>query len=67
MDNFENWIKNQNWAEVYEQETAHQKAEKLQSMLLAQLNISLPEKTLKVNENDQPWTNFQVKKWDRRV
>ena len=56
IDNFGEWIKNQSWSEIYEQKNAHLKAEKLQSMLLTQLNISLPEKTLKVNENDFPWT-----------
>ena len=34
-------------------------------MLLSQLEISLPEKSLKVNENDPPWVNFQEKKLDR--
>ena len=66
LDEFGKWIKNQNWEEIYSLETAHQKAEKLQSLLLAQLDIYLPEKTLKVNENDLPWVNFQVKKYDRQ-
>ena len=66
IDNFGEWIKNQSWSEIYEQKNAHLKAEKLQSMLLTQLNISLPEKTLKVNDNDFPWTNDQIKKTDRR-
>ena len=66
MNEYGKWIKNQNWEEIQSLETAHQKAEKLQSMLLAQLDIYLPEKTLKVNENDLPWVNFQVKKYDRQ-
>ena len=55
IEHFEKWIKNQTWSEVYNEETAHKKAEQFQSMLLAQLNISLPEKILKVNENDKPF------------
>ena len=47
-------------------ETAHTKAEKLQSMLLDQLNIALPEIILRVKENDKPWVNFQIKKYDRK-
>ena len=35
-------------------------------MLLSQLDICLPEKTLKVKENDLPWVNLQVKKLDRQ-
>ena len=66
IEHFGNWIKDQNWSDIFELETAHQKAEKLQSMLLTQLNISLPEKTLKVNENDVPWVNHKVKKIDRK-
>ena len=44
LDEYGKWIKNQNWEEIYSLETAHQKAEKLQSLLLAQLDIYLPEK-----------------------
>ena len=66
LENFGMWIKDQNWSEVYKLETAHLKAEKLQSMLLTQLDISLPERILKVNENDEPWVNQQVKKLDRK-
>ena len=66
LDQFENWIKEQNWSEIYDLETAHLKAEKLQSMLLTQLDACLPEKTLKVNENDKPWVNLQVKRIDRQ-
>ena len=47
LDQFENWIKEQNWSEIYDLETAHLKAEKLQSMLLTQLDACLPEKNTK--------------------
>ena len=66
IDQFENWIKDQNWSEIFDLETAHLKAEKLQSMLLTQIDDCLPEKTLKVNDNDKPWVNFQVKRIDRQ-
>ena len=63
---FSNWLEIQTWSEISELETAHAKAEKLQSMLLAQLDIFLPEKYLKLNENDKPWINLQIKKLDRK-
>ena len=66
MNIFGKWIEKQNWSEIYDQKDAHLKAEKLQLMLLNQLDICLPEKILKVNENDKPWTNMKIKKIDRR-
>ena len=66
MDQFEKWLVKQNWSEIYDLETAHLKAETLQSMLLTQLDVCLPEKVVKFNENDKPWVDFQVKKIDRK-
>ena len=62
LEQFSDWLGKQTWTEISELETAHAKAEKLQSMLLCKLDIFLPEKYLKLNENDKPWINQQIKK-----
>ena len=52
---FSDWIKSQNWDLIYQAATAHEKAEKLQNLLLDQLNKFLPLKTAKICSEDQPW------------
>ena len=66
LKHFGDWLETQTWSEILESETAHVKAERFQSMLIAQLDISLPEKVIKINENDKPWVNQKIKKLDRK-
>ena len=60
------WLQNENWAQLYRLETAHEKAEYLHTTLLEKLDCYLPEKTIKVREDDQPWANEEVKNLDRK-
>ena len=55
------WLQNENWAQLYRLETAHEKAEYLHTTLLEKLDCYLPEKNIKVREDDQPWANEEVK------
>ena len=56
-----NWIVSYGWEPLYAAETAHQKAEILQSVLLEKLNIYLPEKTVKFTSQDQVWVTPEIK------
>ena len=59
------WLQKENWQLLYQKETAHDKAEVLQSILLDKLNTFLPEKTLRIREDDPPWINREFKALDR--
>ena len=60
------WIVKQTWEEVYEKETAHDKASVLQNMLVDQMNECLPQKSITVTSDDQPWITKETKGLDRR-
>ena len=47
-------------------ETAHQKAEIFHKMLIDKLDEIFPEKTRKINSDDQPWISLKLKKLDRK-
>ena len=66
FDKMSVWIKDQNWSEVYECVSAHEKAEVFQKILVDKLNDFFPEKTRTVRDNDQPWINHKLKQLDRR-
>ena len=65
MNRMRDWMVNQNWPEVYEAQSAHDKAKALQLMLFQRFNIFFPEKTHKVNSQDQPWISHKLKLLDR--
>ena len=67
MLSFKQWLQIEPWSELDELETAHQKAEYLHNRLLDQLNTYLPEKTIKISPNDQPWVTNEIKTLDRRM
>ena len=60
------WIVSFNWQQVYEAETAHQKAELFQNILLEKLNTFLPEKIVKFTSEDQVWVTPEIKEISRR-
>ena len=60
------WFIDQSWEEVYNVESAHEKAENFQNILLTKLDEIFPEKIRKINSDDQPWVSFLLKKLDRR-
>ena len=65
-ENFRNWIVDETWSDVYEAESAHKKASNLQELLCSKFKQYFPEKSFKVNSDDQPWITFQLKKLDRK-
>ena len=60
------WIQSQSWKEVYTLESAHDKADKFEEMLMEKVELFFPEKNIKINENDQPWMNPELIKLDRK-
>ena len=60
-----NWFIDENWQEVYQAVTAHDKAEKFQNLLISQLDEFFPQKTRKIQSDDQPWMTQKLKKMDR--
>ena len=60
------WLLDFDWKEVYEAETADNKAEKFQKILVQKVDTFFPIKTRKVCNDDQPWFTFKLKKLDRQ-
>ena len=60
------WFIEQTWKKVFEAETAHEKADIFQKMLLEKMNEIFPEKTRKLQSDDQPWISYKLKKMDRK-
>ena len=60
------WLEGQDWKEVLLADSSSQKAELLQTMLVDSYHKSFPEKTQKINSDDQPWISFKLKALDRR-
>ena len=60
------WLREQTWRNVYDAPTAHDKAEKLQTMLVENMEKFLPTKTIKISSEDRAWFTSELKKLDRR-
>ena len=60
------WFIDQTWDQVYQAESAHQKAEIFQNILVQKLDEIFPEKIRKVNSDDQPWISHKLKQMDRK-
>ena len=66
LNNMKMWFQEQTWVEIFEAESAHVKAEILQTKLLSALNKFCPEKSFKFNNDDQPWMSRKLKTLDRK-
>ena len=66
IDNMRKWLMDFTFTEVLEAETAHEKAEKFQHVLLQKLDQFFPEKEVKFSSDDQPWITTKIKKLDRQ-
>ena len=66
LDKFKEWFIDEQWEQVYAAETAHQKADIFHKMLIDKLDEIFPEKTRKINSDDQPWISLKLKKLDRK-
>ena len=60
------WFIDKTWEEIYNLESAHDKAELFQKTLLQKLDEIFPEKLRKINSDDQPWISHKLKKMDRQ-
>ena len=63
---YKQWLLSEDWSELYQIETAHEKADYLHSKLMLALDKFLPLKTLKLRQDDQPWVTKEIKDLDRR-
>ena len=60
------WVQSQNWNEIYKLPCVNQKAEQFEKMVMEKVDLYFPEKTIKLNENDQPWISPELKILDRQ-
>ena len=60
------WFIDQTWDQVYNAQSAHEKAEIFQKLLIEQLDQVFPEKLRKISDDDAPWITFKLKKLDRQ-
>ena len=63
---YEKWLTEQTWENVFSVETVHQKAEKLQNMSIKVMNLFFPEKEVCFTNDDQPWMDSRIKTEIRR-
>ena len=66
LDQLKSWMAQQTWAEIIDKQSIDDKAELLQKMVLSKINHFLPEKTIRIASDDEPWITEDVKKWNRR-
>ena len=66
IQKMKNWFIDQTWEQVYQLDSAHEKAAKFQEMLLHALEDIFPQKVRKVNSDDQPWISHKLKLLDRK-
>ena len=64
--NMRNWLVCQDWSQVFQSSSAHEKAKILQEILLHQFYEFFPEKTHRVSSDDQPWITHKLKLLDRQ-
>ena len=61
-----NWLIDESWADVFKAESAHQKAEIFQKILIQKFEEIFPEKNRKISSVDEPWMTHKLKKLDRK-
>ena len=60
------WFIDKTWEEIYDTESAHQKAEIFQEILIQKLDEIFPMKSRRINSDDQPWIRHKLKQMDRQ-
>ena len=66
LERMRDWFRSQTWQEIYEVESAHEKAKIFQNMLIKSWEEFLPEKIGKFSDDDKPWMNSKLKALDRK-
>ena len=60
------WMIQQNWEEVTQLETTHEKAKAVQEKVVEKLDEFLPTKTIKIASDDKPWMTDKLKKFAKK-
>ena len=60
------WFIDQTWDQVYQAESANDKAKIFQDTLIKALDQIFPEKIRNVSSDDQPWISHRLKVLDRK-
>ena len=66
LDRFRTWLIDQDWKQVFEAVSAHDKAEIFQKMLLNEFEKIFPIKVRKISSDDAPWISQKIKKLIRQ-
>ena len=66
MEQMENWLKNENWFEIINQNCVNLKANALQDLLMSKYNEFFPEKVRTISSQDQPFFTNKLKQLRRR-
>ena len=66
IDCFKNWLIDQNWKQIFEAVSAHEKAAIFQQILLQKFNEIFPLKTRKISSDDAPLISHKIKKLVRQ-
>ena len=61
---YKQWLQTEMWQELYQLDTAHQKAEILHTTLVQKLDLFLPMKTIEIRHDDCPWVTSEIKQLD---
>ena len=61
IEKFQNWLINETWEDVYQSESAHEKASIFQNKILKMYEDIFPLKTRKVSSDDAPWISHKLK------
>ena len=60
------WIEQENWISITQEESAHSKASKLQKLLLDKYHEFFPEKKISISSDDQPFYTEKLSRLKRR-
>ena len=66
LSKFQDLFIEQNWDQVFKADSAHEKAQIFQDLILSKFNECFPHKMRKINSDDQPWVTHKVKLLDRK-
>ena len=62
----QNWIDNENWIEIENEESAHKKMDILQNLLVQKYQEFFHEKTRTISSDDQPYFTHKLNILKRR-
>ena len=66
MERMKDWFIDQTWDQVYQAESAIDKARIFQELLVNALDQIFPEKIRSISSDDQPWISHRLKLMDRK-